>query len=132
MLTGVKADPGVGFATREFQRLGLSPTRWLQADPDPAINRAQYAAYAKKLAQLGPKIEASERYQRMNDAQKAAFWEAKLAGPDGLAAEAKELGLQANPREVNRRETLQSQPPLQRKASGLEREVREMKKTTTP
>lgn len=124
---GIATDPGSNFATREFSRLGLSPVRWLRPDPDPLINRAQYAAYARKLGAIAPKIEASDRYQAMSDAQKAAFWEAKLAGPDGIAAEAKELGEQANPQEINRREILESQAPLQRKATGLDKKVKEMK-----
>lgn len=129
---GISLDPGTNFATREFARLGISPIRWLKPDPDPKINRAQYAAYAKRLALIAPKIEASPLYQSKTDAQKAAFWEAKLSGPDGLAAEAKELGQQANPQEVNRREILKSQPPLQRKASGLDKKVQEMKNKTVP
>lgn len=124
---GVNLDPGSNFATREFARLGLSPIRWLKPDPDPIINRAQYAAYSKKLAAIAPKIEASPLYQKKTDAQKAAFWEAKLAGPDGIAAEARELGQQANPKEINKREILQSQPPLMRKATGLDKKVNEVK-----
>jgi len=126
-LIGVKLDPGSNFATREFARLGLSPIRWLKPDPDPAINRAQYAAYSKKLAAIAPKIEASPLYQSKTDAQKAAFWEAKLGGPDGIAAEARELGKQANPKEINKREILQSQPPLMRKATGLDKKVNTIK-----
>jgi len=129
---GISLDPGTNFATREFARLGISPIRWLKPDPDPKINRAQYAAYAKRLALIAPKIEASPLYQSKTDAQKAAFWEAKLSGPDGLAAEAKELGQQANPQEINRREILKSQPPLQRKASGLDKKVQEMKNKAVP
>lgn len=124
---GVNLDPGSNFATREFARLGLSPIRWLKPDPDPIINRAQYAAYSKKLAAISPKIEASPLYQKKTDAQKAAFWEAKLAGPDGIAAEARELGKQANPKEINKREILQSQPPLMRKATGLDKKVNAVK-----
>lgn len=127
---GVKLDPGSNFATREFARLGLSPIRWLKPDPDPVINRAQYAAYSKKLAAIAPKIEASPLYQNKTDAQKAAFWEAKLGGADGIAAEARELGKQANPKEINKREILQSQPPLMRKATGLDKKVNTMKNTS--
>lgn len=124
---GIATDPGSNFATREFSRLGLSPVRWLRPDPDPLINRAQYAAYARKLGAIAPKIEASDRYQAMSDAQKAAFWEAKLSGSDGIASEAKELGERANPQEMNRRELLESQQPLMRKATGLDKKVKEMK-----
>lgn len=129
---GLSFDPGVNFATREFARLGLSPIRWLKPDPDPKINRAQYAAYSKRLAALAPKIEASPLYQSKTDEQKAAFWEAKLGGPDGIAAEAKEIGQQANPKEMNRRELLKSQPPLMRKATGLDKKASDMKNKAVP
>jgi hypothetical protein len=131
-LGGVAMDPGSNFATREFSRLGLSPVRWLRPDPDPLINRAQYAAYAEVLQELGPALEADPTYKASSDAEKGAMWEQLLSGPEGYANMAKTQGELANPEEIQRRELLKTQGPLQRKASGLEKEVKEMKKQAQP
>lgn len=131
-LGGIATDPGSNFATREFSRLGISPVRWLRPDPDPLINRAQYAAYAEILQELGPALEADATYKAASDAEKGAMWEQLLSGSEGYASMAKAQGELANPEEIQRRELLKTQGPLQRKASGLEKEVKEMKKQAQP
>lgn len=124
---GVNLDPGSNFATREFARLGLSPIRWLKPHPDPTINKAQYAAYAEILSELGPAIEADINYQRASDKEKAAYLEALLSGSEGFAGVAKQIGEQANPQYVEMEKLQRTQKPLMRKATGLDKAVQEMK-----
>jgi len=131
MLGGFKADPATNFATREFSRLGISPIRWLKPDPDPKINRAQYAAYAEILGELAPEIERDISYRQMPDAEKAAMWEKLLSG-SGFAAMAKAAGEAANPEEMSRRALRKTQSPLQRKASGLDKTIQDMKNSGVP
>ncbi|TXH14848.1 MAG: hypothetical protein E6R03_08405 [Hyphomicrobiaceae bacterium] len=124
---GVNLDPGSNFATREFARLGLSPIRWLRPHPDPTINKAQYAAYAEILSELGPAIEADINYQQASDKEKAAYLEALLSGADGFAGVAKQIGEQANPQYVEMEKLRQTQKPLMRKSTGLDKAIQEMK-----
>lgn len=124
---GVNLDPGSNFVTREFARLGLSPIRWLRPHPDPTINKAQYAAYAEILSELGPAIEADINYQQANDKDKATYLEALLSGADGFAGVAKQIGEQANPQYVEMEKLRQTQKPLMRKSTGLDKTIEEMK-----
>ena len=124
---GVNLDPGSNFATREFARLGLSPIRWLKPHSDPTINKAQYAAYAEILSELGPAIEADINYQRASDKEKAAYLEALLSGSEGFAGVAKQIGEQANPQYVEMEKLQRTQKPLMRKATGLDKAIQEMK-----
>jgi hypothetical protein len=132
---GVSLDPGTNFATREFSRLGISPIRWLKPDPDPKINRAQYASLAQLLSEEAPLLEKSDRYRKLSDVEKAAEWEELMTGGPGfkgLVQLAKEDGEAANPDEIDRRKLLRTEKPFARKASGLDKEVQKMKNTPVP
>lgn len=123
--------PGTNFATREFARLGLNPYRWLQRNPDPKINRAQLQAFTRLLEQESTLLERSEYYKKLTDAEKAAEWEEIIYGAEGvegIASMATEEGKEANPEEADLQDLLKSEKPLRRKASGLDKEVEEMRK----
>lgn len=118
-----KMTPGQSFAAREFARLGLSPYTWLKRDPDPAIDRAQWKRMTIILQAVGQSLANSDSYRNQSPDQQRAIWEGILGGPDGAAAEAKAAGLESNPREADRRKTLQALPPYQRKAIGLDKKL---------
>ena len=123
---------GQNFAAREFSRLGLSPFRYLKRNPDPLIDRAQWRYFAEEIAKEGALLEKSPVYQKMSDREKAAEWEEILIGspqqPGGLAAEARKAGEDANQDEMDVQELLKQEYPLRRRASGLDKEVEEMRK----
>jgi hypothetical protein len=126
---GVKLVEGENFAGREWKRLGFFNRRFLQPDPNPVVNRAQNEYFRRAVAVLGRNLEKNAHYNSRDDTGKAAIWEYYISGDDGIAAEAREYGLEADPiyqlQEEMRRDS--EQGPLQRKASGLEEKIKNIK-----
>lgn len=114
---GIVFDPGTSFAGREFARLGITPYHWLKRDASPKIDRAQFAMYSKILESIGESLSQDPSYLQASDLEKAARWEALLAGPEGIAAIAREAGLAADPNEATKRELRKAVPPLRRRAN---------------
>ena len=79
------------------------------------------------MSELGPAIEADINYQQASDKEKAAYLEALLSGADGFAGVAKQIGEQANPQYVEMEKLRQTQKPLMRKSTGLDKAIQEMK-----
>jgi len=117
VVPGIVFDPGTSFAGREFARLGITPYHWLKRDASPKIDRAQFAMYSKILESIGESLSQDPSYLQASDLEKAARWEALLAGPDGIAAIAREAGLAADPNEAAKRELRKTIPPLRRRAN---------------
>lgn len=131
LVPGLRTPAPLGFASREFARLGLKPTHFLAPDPDPVINRAQYASYAAQLEDLSREMEANLEYQRASAAEQAAMWEDEVMGTGrivGIAELARQDGEAANPDEMERRKLLRQQGPLRNKADGTMREVQDERK----
>lgn len=125
--TGIKKKVGENFAGREWARLGLYNKTFLGRDPDPIINRAQNEAFQKAIDQLGSTFEKEPLYQTASDPVKAMLWEMFIAGDDGLADYAKEIGAMANPEEAIKRsiERGSGMGPLQRKANKFDEILKE-------
>lgn len=121
---GIKSVAGAASYAREWQRLGLSPSRFLQRDPDPLINRKQNETFVELMTVLGDAEVASAAYQAMSDVEKAAKWE-QLAEIVGPAARAQAQG--ANPAEGVRRQLRGTMGPLQRKAAGIDKVIEQVK-----
>jgi hypothetical protein len=102
---GGKFVEGENFAGREWRRLGLYNTTFLQPDSDPIINRAQNEYFRKAITDLGHSLEESPFYKEADDDHKAAIWELYIR-EDEIAKEAHEAGLEANPDEAAKREIL--------------------------
>jgi hypothetical protein len=113
---GLKFIAGDNFAGREWKRLGLLPSRFLQKDPDPKIDREQSRIFQELLNTVGSSWEKDPNYQAMSNANRAAMWEGLVSGEDGLAGVAKQMASVANVEELIKREKKRGIPPLQRKA----------------
>jgi len=126
---GARFTEGENFAGREWRRLGLFNRRFMDPDPDPIINRAQNEYFRKSITALGRILEKSPFYKKADDAHKAALWEMYVLDDDGIAAQSRERGLEANPREAQKREAIQESGmgPLQRKATGLEEKLEKVR-----
>jgi len=121
---GLRTVSGGNFITREIARLGINPFQWLHRDPDPTIDRAQYAEFARLLDARAERLAESDRYRLADDATKAALLEEMVLDND-LPQIAREKGLQANPSEALRREKLreagEGMHRLRRRASGIDK-----------
>jgi hypothetical protein len=119
---GAKMVEGENFAGREWRRLGLLNKRFLMADPDPIVNRAQNETFFEIMDPIAEEFENDPAYQAMSDEDKAAQWEivAKKA-----RAVARKVGQAANEEELMKDKVRQrsGMGPLQRKSSGLEEEL---------
>lgn len=113
---GFRMVSGENFAAREWRRLGLQPTRFLQSDRDPKIDRAQKMAFQEAVGQFGSEFENDPNYQLMSDPDRAALWEDIILGPAGLAYEARLAGEEANPEEIEKRDKVKGIRPLEKRA----------------
>lgn len=131
-LLGIQISPERSFAAREWSRLGISPSSFLQTDSDPLINREQNRAFAELLSTIGESYASNPLYRGANDLEKAAQWKQLMIGDTsmgvrGLAEVAREIGEAANPVEAARRQIKRTVPPLKRRAIGLDQQLKEMK-----
>jgi hypothetical protein len=125
---GIKLVEGESFAGREWKRMGFYNRRFLQPDPNPLINRAQNDYFRKQITGLGDTLEKSEYYKSLDDSGKAALWEYYISGDGGIASEAREAGAQADYLEQYKRQLREEAGgELQRKASGMEERIRNIK-----
>lgn len=119
---GAKMVEGENFAGREWKRLGLLNKRFLMADPDPIVNRAQNETFFEIMNPIAEEFENDPDYEAMSDADKAAQWEIMAAKARRVA---RKVGQAANEEELMKDKVRQrsGMGPLQRKSSGLEEEL---------
>jgi hypothetical protein len=122
---GVKLVESESFAGREWRRLGLKVSRFLEPSPNAEVNRAQSEYFSQQVRNLGKSLETNAYYKTLDNDGKAAIWEYYIRGNE-MAEEARERGLQADPiyqrQEEMKRDS--GQGPLQRKASGLDEQIK--------
>ena len=119
-----RMTPGQSFAAREFARLGLSPYTWLKRDPNPTIDRAQWKRMTTILQSVGEGFSRNPGYLSKTPDQQRSMWEGIMLSTEdgpGAAEEARNAGLDANPREADRRKELKSNPPYKRKELQLDK-----------
>lgn len=126
---GINLQEQPSFASTEFSRLGLNPTRWLHRDPDPLIDRAQNSEMARMLDQLSIEIVNNPAYKAMDNPHKSAYWESLMLDQgeiSGLVSLAKEVGEQANPIEMAKRAIKKGYHPLERRALSIDKQLEKL------